>query len=122
MPEYLFPGVYLVEVPTGVRPIEGVDTSTVDFLGDCLPKLKRALAPLPADRTEHDDSDPGVQLLQVFAWLTESLVKRVDAIPDRARPHAARLAAAALALVNDRSLPDDAALRRVARSKGETRR
>ena len=33
MPEYLYPGVYVEEVETGNKPIEGVSTSTVGFLG-----------------------------------------------------------------------------------------
>jgi phage tail sheath protein FI len=33
MPEYLYPGVYVEEVSTGNKPIEGVSTSTVGFLG-----------------------------------------------------------------------------------------
>src|SRR5215831_409433 len=33
MPEYLYPGVYVEEVDTGNKPIEGVATSTVGFLG-----------------------------------------------------------------------------------------
>jgi phage tail sheath protein FI len=33
MPEYLAPGVYLEEVPSGNRPIEGVGTSTAAFVG-----------------------------------------------------------------------------------------
>jgi len=33
MPEYLSPGVYVEEVDTGNKPIEGVATSTVGFLG-----------------------------------------------------------------------------------------
>jgi len=33
MPEYLYPGVYVEETPTGNKPIEGVSTSTVGFLG-----------------------------------------------------------------------------------------
>ena len=33
MPERLHPGVYVEEVPSGVRPIEGVSTSTAAFLG-----------------------------------------------------------------------------------------
>ena len=31
--ELLHPGVYLQEVPSGVRPIEGVSTSTAAFIG-----------------------------------------------------------------------------------------
>lgn len=33
MPEYLAPGVYIEEVSTGARPIEGVSTSTTGFTG-----------------------------------------------------------------------------------------
>src|SRR5262245_31625288 len=33
MPEYLSPGVYVEELQTGPRPIEGVSTSTVGFVG-----------------------------------------------------------------------------------------
>src|SRR6476660_3593858 len=33
MPELLHPGVYVREISSGVRPIEGVSTSTAAFLG-----------------------------------------------------------------------------------------
>ena len=33
MPELLHPGVYVYEVPSGARPIEGVSTSTAGFVG-----------------------------------------------------------------------------------------
>lgn len=33
MPEYLYPGVYVEEIDTGNKPIEGVSTSTAGFLG-----------------------------------------------------------------------------------------
>jgi phage tail sheath protein FI len=33
MPEYLSPGVYVEEVPSGIKPIEGVGTSTGAFIG-----------------------------------------------------------------------------------------
>ena len=33
MPEYLYPGVYVEEIDTGNKPIEGVSTSTCGFLG-----------------------------------------------------------------------------------------
>jgi uncharacterized protein len=34
MPEYLAPGVYIEEISTGPRPIEGVSTSTAGFVGE----------------------------------------------------------------------------------------
>src|SRR5574340_1118561 len=33
MPSYLHPGVYIEELPSGSRPIEGVGTSTACFIG-----------------------------------------------------------------------------------------
>src|SRR3546814_5173575 len=36
MPEYLAPGVYIEEVSSGLRPIEGVSTSNAGFAGDLL--------------------------------------------------------------------------------------
>ena len=33
MPSYLHPGVYIEEIPSGSRPIEGVSTSTTAFVG-----------------------------------------------------------------------------------------
>src|SRR6476659_10297391 len=33
MPELLHPGVYVFEISSGVRPIEGVSTSTAAFIG-----------------------------------------------------------------------------------------
>ena len=33
MPEYLAPGVYVEEVPSGSKPIEGVSTSTAGMVG-----------------------------------------------------------------------------------------
>ena len=35
MPERLTPGVYVEEIPGGVRPIQGVGTSTAAFVGPC---------------------------------------------------------------------------------------
>ena len=34
MPEYTTPGVYVEEVSSGVRPIQGVGTSTAAFVGE----------------------------------------------------------------------------------------
>lgn len=33
MPEYIYPGVYIEEVPLWIKPIAGVDTSTTGFAG-----------------------------------------------------------------------------------------
>jgi len=51
-----YPGVYVTEVPFDAKPIEGVPTST---------------APEWTDFNQHD---PGVTLLQLLAWASESLL------------------------------------------------
>ena len=33
--------------------------------------------------TDHNESDPGITLVQLFAWMTEMLLYRVNRIPDR---------------------------------------
>ena len=35
------------------------------------------------DWTEHNVSDPGITLIELFAWLTEILVYRINRIPER---------------------------------------
>ena len=40
--EFRPPGVYIEEVPTGARPIEGVGTSTAGFVGSAEKKSRRS--------------------------------------------------------------------------------
>jgi uncharacterized protein len=68
MPEYLFPGVYVEEIPGGPRPIEGVPTSTAAFLGE----------------TERGPTYPGLvaSYADYLRWFGNVL------LPDRYLPHA----------------------------------
>lgn len=44
----------------------------------------RALIPrYTPEWTDHNESDPGITLIQLFAWMTEMLLYRVNRIPDR---------------------------------------
>lgn len=63
--------------------------------------------------TESNDSDPGVTLLDLFAWLTEYLSHSLSAANPRSRLAARRLVAAASALANDKSDSDAETLLRV---------
>jgi hypothetical protein len=50
--------------------------------------LREAVARIPAhtpEWTNHNDSDPGITLLQLFAFMTENLLYRSNLIPDRNR-------------------------------------
>jgi len=77
MPEYLAPGVYLEETDANVTPIPGVPTSIDDETARGLvaavePIIRRFLP----DWSGFNDSDPGVTLVQLFAFLSESLLYR----------------------------------------------
>lgn len=46
----------------------------------------RALIPsVYPEWTDHNPSDPGITLIELFAWLTEMLIYRTDQVPDRHR-------------------------------------
>jgi hypothetical protein len=78
MPEYLAPGVYVEESAEGPTPIPGVPTSTVSI--DAARRLVAAMRPVIDEMQPgwHDfnHSDPGVTLIELFAFLTESLLYR----------------------------------------------
>ena len=49
MPPYRHPGVYVKEVPSGSKPIEGVATSVAAFVGEP-PEYSRAIrTPIPRE-------------------------------------------------------------------------
>jgi len=111
MPRISYPGVYVTEIERDAKPIEGVSTSITTMLG-LVDHIRRGLGPVAPDWTERNDADPGVALLELLAWLAETILYRADRIPDRGVLHASRLAAAALAIVADRDMPDGSVLKR----------
>ncbi len=113
MPEYLAPGVYVTEVATGAKPIEGVSTSTAGMVGsDTVALLQQMAQPTP-DWTDFNENDPGIALIELFAFITESLLYRNGRLSERGRSHAARLAAAALTLTGTCEQPEGSVLRKV---------
>jgi hypothetical protein len=48
----------------------------------------------------NNDSDPGIQLIELFAFIAETIVYRANGIPERGRSSAVRLARFARALAN----------------------
>ncbi len=70
----------------------------------------RAAAP---EWTDFNDSDPGITLLQLFAFVTESLLSRQSQIPPRGAEAARRLARAASALTVADSPEADCGVQRV---------
>ena len=114
MPEYLYPGVYVEAADAESKPIPGVSTSVgigdpaLAAIADDLRRTIRTHAP---DWTNLNESDPGVTLVELFAFLSESLLYRADRIPERVRGSALR-AAAALAALGQRPPSDCHALTR----------
>jgi hypothetical protein len=103
MPEYLAPGVYIVETAGTAKPIPGVPTRIDDEeLRAMVLIVRERLARFSPHWTDANDSDPGVTLLELVAWIGEALIYRTGELPERGRLHAARLAAGALALLAER--------------------
>jgi phage tail sheath protein FI len=103
MPEYLSPGVYVVEVDATPNPIQGVSTSTIDLVISAIVQdVRKQLGTVAPDWTEHNSTDPVVTLLELFAWLAEQTIFRANKIPDRAVAPAARLTALLLAALADK--------------------
>ncbi|MEO8506231.1 MAG: hypothetical protein ABI593_01220 [Betaproteobacteria bacterium] len=91
MPEYLAPGVYVEEFAAAPASIPGVPTSTIDIA--TAQRLVAAIRPvieeMQPEWSDFNHRDPGVTLIELFAYLTDSLLFR--SVPDWAeRSKAAR--------------------------------
>jgi phage tail sheath protein FI len=109
MPEFLHPGVYITEVALHPKPIEGVSTSTIHLLGsELIGELRRLVDQIPGK--DADGNDFGIALLELIAWISDTLAQRADQLGAEAYLPAARIAAAALALVRNRVPPPNSVL------------
>jgi hypothetical protein len=68
--------------------------------GEFAKLLGDRVATYAPDWTDHKDGDPGVTLIELFAFLAESLLYRANGFPERGRNAADRLAKFALTLAN----------------------
>jgi hypothetical protein len=119
MPEYLAPGINVVEVEWRAKPIPGVPTHINDEeLRATALIIRERLARFSPQWTDFNDSDPGVTLLELFAFLTESLLYRDGRPSERGRRQAGRLTAAALALLIDQEPAPGGVLRYVKLLRG----
>jgi hypothetical protein len=91
MPEYLYPGVYVEEYDGRTKPIPGVSTSTGAFdMQSLTSELREIVRRVDPDWTGYDTSDPGVILLELLAWLAETVIYRANAVPEQGRRAAMR--------------------------------
>jgi hypothetical protein len=98
VPEYLYPGVYVEESDAAVHPIPGVslDDATLNRISADFRRTMDVHAP---GWTNQAEADPGLTLVELFAFLSESLLFRAQQIPERGRVLALRASAALSALV-----------------------
>jgi hypothetical protein len=121
MPEYLSPGVYVVEVAASPRPIEGVSASTASLVGaELIEELRRLVNQIPPVGTESGGNNSGSALVELVAWISDILARRGDQLGNETYLPSTRLAAAALALVTkNRAQSDTSVLRRVRFFEGQ---
>jgi len=50
---------------------------------DLVDEAKRMIPSLTPEWTNHNLSDPGVALIEIFAWMTEQVIYRLNQVPDR---------------------------------------
>jgi hypothetical protein len=75
--------------------IPGVPTSIDGLLLQSLvAEIRKTVASQVPEWTESPETDPGVTLLELFAWLSENLLYRAGEIPERGRTAALRAASA----------------------------
>ena len=77
------PGVSLLRHPPRGRvmslPVTNLDDRRFQ---DIVDEAKRLIPQLCPEWTNHNLSDPGVALIELFAWMTESMLFRLNQVPD----------------------------------------
>src|SRR6266496_665990 len=46
-------------------------------------ELRRRIPAYAPEWTDHNDSDPGITLMQMFAWLAEIVIYRLNRVPEK---------------------------------------
>jgi hypothetical protein len=91
MPEYLAPGVYVEEYDSAPRSIPGVSAAIDDATArQLVESVKRIVGLDERDWIGLDQSDPGIALIRLCAWLADSLVYRAGSVADQRRDAALR--------------------------------
>jgi len=86
MPEYRAPGVYVEEYDSTPKTIPGVSTSIDDAaMRSLVESFEPIIAVAQPDWTGSNRSDPGVTLIEMFAWLAEGIAYRADGASDARR-------------------------------------
>jgi len=78
MPQYLSPGVYVEEVPSAIKPIAGVSTSTAGFIGVVADKIDQPLGQLTGAAIGTGDGTKTEFKLPVYPINTAKTTVKVD--------------------------------------------
>ena len=60
-------------------PLPNLDDRTY---ADLMEEMKALIPRYAPEWTDHNESDPGIMLIELFAWLTEALIYRLNRIPE----------------------------------------
>lgn len=63
-------------------PLPNLDDRT---FADLVEEMRVLIPRYAPDWTDHNPSDPGIMLIELFAWLTEALIYRLNRIPEASR-------------------------------------
>lgn len=63
-------------------PLPNLDDRT---FADLVEEMRALIPRYASDWTDHNASDPGIMLIELFAWLTEALIYRLNRIPEASR-------------------------------------
>ena len=90
MVERVYPGVYVTETSFQAHPIDGVSTTVAPLTSAHSAEHLAAQSPGPPAPawTEQSPHDPGTTLMQLFAFLGESLLFRSGGSPNESMLHA----------------------------------
>src|SRR5262245_30838467 len=50
---------------------------------DLFAEAKRRIPSYLPEWTDHNESDPGIAIVQLFSWLTETMIFRLNQVPDQ---------------------------------------
>ena len=78
MPQYLSPGVYVEEVPSAIKPIAGVSTSTAGFIGIVADTIDQPLGKLTGANLGTGDGSIVAFNLPVYPVDTNNTTVKVD--------------------------------------------
>ena len=67
---------------TGLMPLPDIQLDDRTF-EQLVTELRRRIPAYTPEWTDHNDSDPGITLLQLFAWLSEMIIWRLNQVPQK---------------------------------------